>query len=107
MTQANHVARSSRPVFQRFNRVFHAARCEILEEGISSPKRQKSQRGAAAGYRLRIQAVHDFIGRAVPSDGEKIPKPVPVSSANEFSRFSRAAGPRDFQLQTGTADAIQ
>src|SRR5579862_6189301 len=107
MVQADYVTRTAAASFQSVDGVVHAARGEVAQEGIARAERKKTESGRRGGECFGEESIHNFVGRAIAADRQKIAETSPVRIASERGSFPAGVRLRYFQIDTEFAHAFE
>jgi hypothetical protein len=111
MTQSHYVASPAALSQYRFDSMLDAAVAEIAQERISRAQGQERQGRSITrpitAQRLRIQAVHHFVGSAIAADGNKIPHAARVRIAGDLCGFSGSAGCRHLDFYASGSQTLE
>ena len=105
--QSNQIDRAFAVFQNRLRRSFCAVLGKVPQEGIARSQRKESQGDALRRFAAGKDAVQDFMGRSISSDGEKLTVALIVSFARKLDGMSRASRSDTVHVQPVLAQTSQ
>src|ERR1700740_2511525 len=87
--------------------MLYAAIAEIAQKRISCSQRQKTQRRALIGPRLREKSIDNFIGSSISADGNKFSLAAPIRFASNSRRIASALCLSHFNQDSARSQPLQ
>ena len=107
MAQSQNITFSRSTVDQRFHRVLQALVAEVAQKRIARAERKECERGNVRSVRLGKQAIHNFVRRAIATDGDELAISLGPRLSRNFGGVTKGRSFAEFNFQTCRTQAIQ